>query len=132
MRDSMNKKQSKDKRDKRVMINLTFAEYAKYKNAAEIANLSLSNYLRMRLQVDDEKRTIQEVNVPIKEWKKLIALLRPMSANLNQAQHTFNRKDYKDENASKEAAELANTIDELKEKLTKLWADDVALKWLTQ
>ena len=63
----MNKKQSKDKRDKRVMINLTFAEYAKYKNAAEIANLSLSNYLRMRLQVDDEKRTIQQVNVPIKE-----------------------------------------------------------------
>ena len=78
------------KREHRVTIRLTDAEFSIIENTAEQADMNISEYMRKQI-MEGQVNTKFEIVADVKEIKKLIGELGKIGSNLNQIARYFNQ-----------------------------------------
>ncbi len=81
-------------KDKYFNIRLSSAERQKLQRSAKRAGLSMSDYVRSIINIDDGRGTIQlvQINVDEKRLEDLLHELKKTGTNLNQIAHKLNAR----------------------------------------
>ena len=110
------------KREHRVTIRLTDIEFSIIENAAEQAEMSISEY--MRTQTMEGNVTARfEIVADVKEIKKLIGELGKIGSNLNQIARYFNQGGIISSEMRNEIRKSLRDIYEMKYKVMKMAGD---------
>ena len=110
------------KREHRVTIRLTDIEFSIIENAAEQAEMSISEY--MRTQTMEGNVTARfEIVADVDEIKKLIGEFGKIGSNLNQIARYFNQGGIISSEMRKEIKKSLRDIYEMKYKVMKMAGD---------
>ena len=110
------------KREHRVTIRLTDIEFSIIENAAEQAEMSISEY--MRTQTMEGNVTVRfEIVADVDEIKKLIGEFGKIGSNLNQIARYFNQGGIISSEMRNEIRKSLRDIYEMKYKVMKMAGD---------
>ena len=115
-------KETDMKREHRVTIRLTDTEFSIIENAAEQAEMSISEYMRtqtMQGQVNDRFEIVADVA----EIKKLIGEFGKIGSNLNQIARYFNQGGIISTEMKNEIRKSLRDIYEMKYEVMKMAGD---------
>ena len=115
-------KQSYMKREHRVTIRLTDTEFSIIENAAEQAEMSISEYMRTQT-MQGQVNARFEIVADVAEIKKLIGEFGKIGSNLNQIARYFNQGGIISTEMKNEIRKSLRDIYEMKYEVMKMAGD---------
>ena len=110
------------KREHRVTIRLTDTEFSIIENAAEQAEMSISEYIRTQT-IEGQVNTRFEIVADVAEIKKLIGEFGKIGSNLNQIARYFNQGGIISTEMKNEIRKSLRDIYEMKYEVMKMAGD---------
>ena len=110
------------KREHRVTIRLTDIEFSIIENAAEQAEMSISEYMRTQT-MEGNVTALFEIVADVDEIKKLIGEFGKIGSNLNQIARYFNQGGIISSEMRNEIRKSLRDIYEMKYKVMKMAGD---------
>ena len=110
------------KREHRVTIRLTDIEFSIIENAAEQAEMSISEYMRTQT-TEGNVTALFEIVADVDEIKKLIGEFGKIGSNLNQIARYFNQGGIISSEMRNEIRKSLRDIYEMKYKVMKMAGD---------
>ena len=115
-------KETDMKREHRVTIRLTDTEFSIIENAAEQAEMSISEYMRTQT-VEGQVNARFEIVADVAEIKKLIGEFGKIGSNLNQIARYFNQGGIISTEMKNEIRKSLRDIYEMKYEVVKMAGD---------
>lgn len=110
------------KRDHRITIRLTDTEFSIIENAAEQAEMSISEYIRTQT-MEGQVNTRFEIVADVDQLKKLIGEFGKIGSNLNQIARYFNQGGIISTEMKNEIRKSLRDIYEMKYEVMKMAGD---------